>query len=117
MSVDVEKYRQKAAVAADALRAALIAVEGCGADVELTDIVIRLQTDRTKLCLLFGLDPVQAFQTSTLPIPFDSVRSALIVAAADFVDDDGMIHAYPSELLRRLGQVLTAVGEQGAGQR
>lgn len=61
MTIDA-KYQPKAAIAADALRAALIAVEDCGADPELTNIVMHLADDRTKLCLLFGLDPAQAFQ-------------------------------------------------------
>lgn len=56
------KYEREARIAADALRDALIAVEACGADEELTKIVIRLSDDRTRLCNLFGLDTVQAFQ-------------------------------------------------------
>lgn len=54
------KYQMRAAVAADAMRLALIAVEQCGADIELTHIVTRLADDRTKLCKLFGLPPEQA---------------------------------------------------------
>ena len=54
------KYREKAAAAADALRAALAAVEECGADEELTKIVCHLADDRTQLCRLFGLRPEQA---------------------------------------------------------
>lgn len=56
------KYELEARVAADALREALIAVEACGADVELTKIVGRLADDRTRLCNLFGLNTVQAYQ-------------------------------------------------------
>lgn len=62
MTIDVEKYREKAAVAVNALRAALIAVEDCGADPELTAIVVRLSDDRSKLCGLFGLQGAQAHQ-------------------------------------------------------
>lgn len=54
------KYIQKAAAAADALRAALIAVEACGADEELTKIIIRLSDDRTRLCNLFRMPSEQA---------------------------------------------------------
>lgn len=64
--IEVEKYQAKAAAAADALRAALIAVEECGADVELTNIVMHLGDDRTKLCRLFGLPPEQAHQVEQL---------------------------------------------------
>lgn len=60
------RYQRQAAEAADKLRAALIAVEACGADVELTNIVIHLGDDRTKLCNLFGLPPEQAFQVERL---------------------------------------------------
>lgn len=54
-----DKYKPQAAAAADALRTALLAVEDCGADVELTNIVVGLSDARTKLCTLFGL-PVDA---------------------------------------------------------
>jgi len=64
--IDVEKYQAKAVAAADAMRAALIAVEECGADIELTNIVRHLGDDRTKLCRLFGLPPEQAFQAARL---------------------------------------------------
>ena len=57
------KYEPQARVAADALREALIAVEACGADVELTKIVGHLADDRTRLCNLFGLNVVQAYQS------------------------------------------------------
>ncbi len=60
------KYRKQAAKAADAMRAALMAVEACGADIELTRIVGRLADDRTKICALFGLPAEQAFQEATL---------------------------------------------------
>lgn len=62
--IDVEKYQDKARVAADALRAALLAVEDCGADPELTNIVMHLGDDRTKLCRLFDLDPSQGHQVA-----------------------------------------------------
>lgn len=60
------KYQMQAAKAADALRTALLAVENCGADVELTHIVTRLSDDRRTLCRLFGLPAEQAFQEATL---------------------------------------------------
>lgn len=60
------KYQMRAATAADAMRAALLAVEACGADIDLTHIVSRLADDRTKLCTLFGLPPEQAFQEARL---------------------------------------------------
>ena len=56
------KYEPQARIAADALREALIAVEACGADEELTKIVGHLADDRTRLCNLFGLNVVQAYQ-------------------------------------------------------
>ena len=56
------KYEPQARIAADALREALIAVEACGANVELTKIVGHLADDRTRLCNLFGLNVVQAHQ-------------------------------------------------------
>lgn len=57
-----DKYEPQARIAADALREALIAVEACGADVELTKIVGHLADDRTRLCNLFRLNVVQAYQ-------------------------------------------------------
>lgn len=56
------KYELQARIAADALRDALIAVEACGADPLLTDIVGHLGDDRTRLCQAFGLNTVQAYQ-------------------------------------------------------
>lgn len=64
--IEVEKYQAQAAAAADAMRAALLAVEACGADVELTNIVMHLGDDRTKLCRLFDLPPEQALQAERL---------------------------------------------------
>lgn len=58
------EYEPQARVAADALREALIAVEACGDDEELTKIVVRLSDDRTRLCNLFGLNTVQAYQAA-----------------------------------------------------
>lgn len=57
-----DKYEPQARIAADALREALMAVEACGADPLLTDIVCHLADDRTKLCTAFGLNTVQAYQ-------------------------------------------------------
>lgn len=62
----VIKYRERAALAADAMRAAVIAVEACGADVELTNIVMHLADDRTTLCRLFDLPPEQAHEAGWL---------------------------------------------------
>lgn len=61
-----KKYRLNAAKAADSMRQALLAVEDCGGDVELTRIVANLANDRYKLCSLFGLNPAQAFQVERL---------------------------------------------------
>lgn len=62
----VIKYRERAALAADAMRAAIIAVEALEPDVELTNIVVRLSDDRMKLCRLFDLPPEQAHQAGWL---------------------------------------------------
>lgn len=64
--IEVEKYKLAAAKAADAMREALLAVEACGADVELTNIVVRLSSDRDLICRLFGLPSEQAFQVKRL---------------------------------------------------
>ena len=54
-----DKYKPQAQRAADLFYTLMGAVETCGADPELTDIVSRLADDHNRIRRLFGLDLMQ----------------------------------------------------------
>lgn len=80
-NADYVHYETQARFAADALREALIAVEACGADVELTKIVGHLADDRVRLCRLFGLNAVQAYQAPGVGRRWSTEHWAYVVGA------------------------------------